>query len=479
MRGRKKLFFVAAVVLAIAVVLRVAAPFLVEQYVNRTLAGLENYSGHVASVDLAIWRGSYSLESLRIHKLGKSTSHPFVSVPRMNMSIEWGALLRGELVAEVQALEPRLVFIDAETEEQSQTGLGPEWADKLKALAPFRFNKVTIERGRLEFRNAGSQPPVELFVGGIEILAENLTNVRRRQSDVFATVAARGLVMGETPVSVNARFDPIVDPPEIELDAELEAIPLSELNPLLNSYANVDAEAGTFSVYVEIATADGRFEGYVKPLLEDADFVRLEEDDSIFRKAWETIVGLTAELFENQPKDRFATRIPLSGELEAVNVEIVPAIFSILKNAFIQALGAGISGTVGIKDLEESLQNDDQGRSGEDQAAVDGRPDRALEIALSDGAESVGVLLRRRRNGPPVSEVVERTHFPLPFVVAGLRPVVLVEAWCAFQALPGFVEHERVIFSIGSHRLKRDSKQLVADSHDAAKRQNGIADLAG
>ena len=381
MRRREKFLLVCAVVLAIAVALRVAAPFLVERYVNRTLSNLEDYSGHVASVDLAIWRGNYSLERLRIHKLEKGIPHPFVSVPRVNISIQWGALLRGELVAEIQALEPRLVFIDAESEERSQTGLGPNWSDKLKALAPFRFNKITVEDGRLEFRNAESEPPVELFVDGIEVLAENLTNVRRRESDVFATVAAHGLVMGETAISVNARFDPIIDPPEIEVDAELEAMPLSELNPLLNSYANVDAEAGIFSAYVEIATADGHFEGYVKPLLEGADFVRMEEDDNIFRKAWEGLVALTAELFENQPKDRFATRIPLSGELDAVNVEIVPAIFSILRNAFVQALGAGISGTVGIKTLEESLQNESQERDGEGEAAAEGRPDPAEDRA--------------------------------------------------------------------------------------------------
>lgn len=375
MRRRQKFLVVCAVFLAIAVALRVAAPFLVEQYVNRTLSSLEDYSGQVASVDLAIWRGNYTLESLRINKLEEGVPHPFVSVPRMNISIQWGALFRGELVAEIQALEPRLVFIDAESEEQSQTGLGPNWATKLKALAPFRFNKVTVENGRLEFRNAESQPPVELYVGGIGVHAENLTNVRRRQSDVFATIAAHGLVMGETPIRVNARFDPVIDPPEIEVDAELEAMPLSELNPLLNSYANVDAEAGIFSTYVEIATADGRFEGYVKPLLEGAEFVGMEDDDNIFRKAWEGLVGLTAELFENQPRDRFATRIPLSGELDAVNVELVPAIFNILRNAFIRALGAGISGTVGIDTLEESVPDEDRKTDDEGDAAAENRGD--------------------------------------------------------------------------------------------------------
>jgi hypothetical protein len=196
------------------------------------------------------------------------------------------------------------------------------------------------------------------------VLAENLTNIRGEESDVFATVAARGLVMGETPVSVDARLDPVADPPELELDAELEKLPLPMLNPLLEAYANVDAEAGTFSLYTEIATADGRFTGYVKPLLENAEFLSLSEDESFFRKAWEGVVDLLAEVFENQPKERVATRVPLSGELDAVDAELVPAIFNVLRNAFVQALAASISDTVSLEDVDDPFRN--EGRDGEE-----------------------------------------------------------------------------------------------------------------
>jgi hypothetical protein len=52
-----------------------------------------------------------------------------------------------------------------------------------------------------------------------------------------------------------------------------------------------------------------------------------------------------------------------------------------LRNAFVQALGAGISGTVGIKTLEESLQNESQERDGEGEAAAEDRPDPAEDRA--------------------------------------------------------------------------------------------------
>ncbi|HUO82896.1 MAG TPA: DUF748 domain-containing protein [Gammaproteobacteria bacterium] len=361
MTRRRKLLIALAIVAVVAIAARAALPFVVEYYANRTLAGLEGgYTGHVEDVDLAVWRGNYSLEGLRIDKREGDIPLPFASVPRLDVSIQWGALLRGALVAEVHAIEPRMVFVDAESKERSQTGMGPDWAEKLEALAPFRFNRVTVRDGRIEFRNFESEPPVEIYIDDIEVLAENLTNIRGENDDVFGTVSARGLVMGETPVSVDARIDPVADPPELELDAQLEKLPLPMLNPLLDAYANVDAEAGTFSVYVEIATAGGRFEGYVKPLLENAEFLSRSDDENIFRKAWEGIVDLVAEVFENQPKERVATRVPLSGELDAVEAELVPAIFNILRNAFVQALSASISDTVSLEDVDESFRNEDQ-----------------------------------------------------------------------------------------------------------------------
>jgi hypothetical protein len=361
MTRRRKLLIALAIVAVVAIAARAAMPFVVLHFANRTLAGLEGgYTGHVEDVDLAIWRGNYSLEGLRIDKREGDIPLPFASVPHLDVSIQWGALLRGALVAEVHAIEPRMVFVDAESKQRSQTGMGPDWAEKLEALAPFRFNRMTVRDGRIEFRNFESEPPVEIYIDDIEVLAENLTNIRGENDDVFGTVSARGLVMGETPVSVDARIDPVADPPELELDAELEKLPLPMLNPLLDAYANVDAEAGTFSVYVEIATADGRFEGYVKPLLENAEFLSRSDDENIFRKAWEGIVDLVAEVFENQPKERVATRVPLSGELDAVDAELVPAIFNILRNAFVQALAASISDTVSLEDVDESFRNEDR-----------------------------------------------------------------------------------------------------------------------
>ncbi|MBA3564152.1 MAG: DUF748 domain-containing protein [Gammaproteobacteria bacterium] len=366
MQRRRRLILALLIVLLLAVAVRAISPLAVERYVNRTLQGLDNYSGRVQDVDLAIWRGEYSLHNIRIDKRDSDISEPFFSAPRVDISIEWPALFRGALVAEVHAASPRMVFVDAETEQRSQKGLGPDWAETFEALAPFRFNRITVNDGRLEFRNFEAEPEVELYVDTIRIVAQNLTNFRDSESDVFATLEARGSALGITPMSVNARLDPVADPPEIELDAELDKLPLPALNPFLEAYVNVDAEAGTFSLYAEIATADGRFKGYVKPLMEDAEFLTLADEGGFFRKAWEGLVEVVAEVFENQPTGRFATRVPLSGELDAVDAELLPAVFNVLRNAFVQAFSASISGTVGLEDVDNPLEGEGQKATDDD-----------------------------------------------------------------------------------------------------------------
>ena len=48
------------------------------------------------------------------------------------------------------------------------------------------------------------------------------------------------------------------------------------MNPWLREFLKVDAEMGVFSMYSELAAAENRFEGYVRPILEDPQFVSAE-----------------------------------------------------------------------------------------------------------------------------------------------------------------------------------------------------------
>src|SRR5262245_44342324 len=120
MLRRHKLLWVLGILVAMLVVVRAALPFVIKDWVNRKLVALEAYDGHVTDIDLALWRGAYAADGVRIVKTGSNQPEPFFDAERVDMSIEWRNLLHEKLVAECKLWKPRVNLIRADSKEQSQ-----------------------------------------------------------------------------------------------------------------------------------------------------------------------------------------------------------------------------------------------------------------------------------------------------------------------------------------------------------------------
>ncbi len=348
---RHRTAVVVGVTLLLLVGLRMALPSIVKNQINTRLASLQEYSGHLEDIDLALWRGEYSIVDLVIEKRGINTNEPFVRMPRAAISLEWRALLDGALVGEVELFAPELHLIAADNPAREQFGWGVPWYNLLEELVPFTINRFEIQDGHFRLDDADVERPLNVHIHDIDALATNLSNASDTDADSFATAALTGLFGSGTPLTINGQLNPLADPPIFEVDVRLETLPLTELNGLLNAYIGVDAEAGEFSVFAEFASANGRFEGYIKPILADAEFFDLQEEDNLLRKIWEGIVAVTAVVLQNQPEDQFASVIPFSGELTEVHTDVLSAMLSILRNAFVTALELKLDNTVEIENL--------------------------------------------------------------------------------------------------------------------------------
>src|SRR6185503_15269096 len=132
------------------------------------------------------------------------------------------------------------------------------------------------------------------------------------------------------------------------------------MNDFLRAYGKFDVERGTFSLYTEVAAADGRYEGYLKPLFEDLDVFEWEKErgKNILQKFWQAIVAGVAQILKNQPHDRLATRIPISGNFEKTDVDIWATVGGILKNAFVRALLPKFDQSVSVQDVKQKTEKD-------------------------------------------------------------------------------------------------------------------------
>jgi len=336
------------VVVALLVVGRALLPIVIERYVNRTLDRLEGYSGSVTDIDLSLWRGAYQIRGLRIVKTGGRVPVPFVEARLIDLSVEWKALLNGKIVAEIELFEPKLNFVNAKNPQQKQAEPARNWTETVRDLTPFDINRVAIHDAQIHYRDFEAEPHVDIFVQRLDATLHNITNSEKVGRTLYASFDGRARAMGSGRIKFRGKLDPYARKPTFDFAFSEDGLELKQLNSFLKAYANVDAEGGTISLDAEVAASHGKFKGYVKPFVKDLQVLKWnEEEEGFVHKIWEGIVQVVGDIFKNQKQEQIATRIPLSGTVDAPDADTWSTIFGIVRNAFLQALQRGVEGSIG------------------------------------------------------------------------------------------------------------------------------------
>lgn len=399
MRRKDKILITVGVVLTVLVGARVALPYALERAVNRGLAAMDGYDGSVGDIDVALWNGAYYIENIRIVRSAGEQATPFLTCDRLDLEIEWRSLMNGSLVAEAEFIRPVLNLVQARSEEESQLGTETEWPSYLADLYPFDINTLRVRDGTVTFRAPGIQSDDALTANRVNAVVSNLTNVVDSQEETFAQFQLHAVVLDEAPVRINGSVDPIAEEPTFDVNLALEGVQLPDVNPWLDEYLKADATSGSFQLYLELAAADGAFEGYAKPLTQNVEILGAEDrDEGLLRKAWEGLVEFATNIVENQEKEQVAARVPFSGTIANPEANIWQTIVSVLRNAFVSAFARSLEGSVSIRGVREDLT--ELGESSGVRSGDEAGEERKQEDEEDEGkADAIGRGPRRMRPG--------------------------------------------------------------------------------
>ena len=352
MRKKIKILLIAGIIL---ILVRIALPFIVLHFANRELAAMDGYYGEVQDIDIALIRGAYILDSLYINKIDSASREqtPFMAAGKIDLSVEWKALLRGRIVGELEFVNPYLNFIVDRTEFFEVQKDTADFREILNSFMPLQINRFDITNGRLIYIDSTTQPLVHVQMDQIQVSALNLKSVR---DSSLLPASVRGTAhLYNGVMSMNMKLDPLAEKPLFDLNVSVEHTSLPKLNDFFKAYAKIDMNRGDFSMYTEIASKEGNFIGYVKPMIRELD-VRGPEDreDDFMNKVWENIVAAFGEILENPKADQVATKIPLEGTFEQANPDIWTSLVELLRNAFVRALYPAIEQQINLASLNEA-----------------------------------------------------------------------------------------------------------------------------
>jgi hypothetical protein len=355
---RRRVAIGALVVLALLLIgARAAAPTLIQRYVNRVLDRTEGYRGSIGDVDLALLRGGYTIEDIRMDKETGKVPVPLFRAREVDLSIEWRALFEGSLVGEVWFDEPEVNFVSAPRDAADQSGAEADWRKTVKDLFPVKINRLTVRNGTVHFRNFASDPPVDVYLRDVDGTVRNLSNSEDLGGDLVAHAHFRARAMETGRIELKAAIDPYADLPTFDLDASATNIALTDWNAFLRAYAGVDVQRGKLRLYTELEAKNGRFDGYAKPFLETVDVLDLREEakeQGFLASLWEAIVGGTAEVVQDQSEARVATRIPITGGADSPEFGFWTTLGNVIKNAFIEAFVPALEHSVGAESARKT-----------------------------------------------------------------------------------------------------------------------------
>lgn len=329
-------------IVAVLIILRVALPYIVLGELNGRMAHMGKYEGHVADVDIHLWRGAYSLDGLRVTKVSGKVPVPLLKAPRMEVILSWRALTHGHIRARVEFEAPVLNFVDGSGNSDTQSGTGVDWRQQLQKLVPIRLDEVNVHDGTITFQNFVSNPRVDLKMTDVQAKVTNLTNANRAKGSRVATLDAHAKVLGDAPLTISASFDPLERFGDFTFKLRVLHVQLKKANDLARAYVGLDFSSGTGDFVMELHAKGGKLNGYAKPLFHDLQIFSWKQDvekqhENPIGVAWEALAQGVTWIFSNHAKQQFATRVPISGSVDNKSLSPVRSILNVLRNAFVKA----------------------------------------------------------------------------------------------------------------------------------------------
>ncbi len=330
------------VVIAVIVVIRLILDPIAAHYTRKGLNGSETMRGDFQSVHVTVFPPGYEIHRLKIdERIDPGWKHPMFYAERVKAGLDMGRLFHGRVVANARIDEPKIIFTVREEAPKNKKAAGPpDLAPMLRQVLPARVNRIEIRDGEFLFRDLVTKGQPEIWLHDIEVAVENLATRRKLAGGEPATVSASAKLGRSGDLKVFLSANPFARPLAFAGQVEERGWHVAELYDLVEPQTKLQTPKGTFDVFVEFKSRDGRITGGVKPVLKNVEVKPTESGLGNRLKAW--LADKALHLFSDRVPDRnaVATVIPIEGKLTDPDVQLWPTVLGVVRNAFVEGMSS-------------------------------------------------------------------------------------------------------------------------------------------
>jgi hypothetical protein len=348
LRPRRILLVVVGAIAVLIVAAVIAIEPLATWRTRKALDGLEGMTGRFSAVHVSLRDLSYEIDDLHIDRVrpgGKP--QPYFQARRIRLGLLGREILRGHLVGRVDMDSPRFRLVQV-TEEPKETEIqvkqSPEVGKKISDLTPFLLDRIQVRNGEVVWIDAGDPGHPALRLHAIEGTLENFASRPALARGEPTVLALRGVLQDSGKVSIFATGDPLAKHLTFAGQGRIDGLALAELEPVIGAKSDVAPNQGTLDLSMRFQAENGKLSGGVRPILRNVSTHPTRSGLGAKLKSLLADVGLN--IFKDDVPNRHAvaTTIPIEGSVEDPNLQLVPTILGIVRNAFVRGLSDSLRG---------------------------------------------------------------------------------------------------------------------------------------
>lgn len=341
---RRPVFWLAFVVVLVVIV-RLALDPVATHYTRKALTEMEGYEGRFSDVSVGVVPPRYVIRDLlMIQEPGGRWSEPFLRVQEIDARLSGRALLRGKLAASIRIDRPKVTVIQREkADEEKKPFRLPDVAAALEDAPPLLVSRIEIKNGEILYRDMTQPHRPELWVHRMEVATENAATRPDLANGRPTTTTVRAVVQRSGELTSFLSANPFADSLTFAGRTQLRGLRLAELHDVFVDAADMKATKGTVDLFAEYRAENGVLSGGVKPVLKNVEIRAAGDDFGDRVKAW--LADKTLDIFSDRVPERnaVATTIPIKGRIDSPDVQLLPAVLGIVRNAFVEGLISGFS----------------------------------------------------------------------------------------------------------------------------------------
>lgn len=336
------LWLIPGVIALLVILVLVFVKPIVTYATQKGLDRLDGASGTFKSLTVRIIHPGYDIYGLKVQQMPVSKhKEPLFYADRLEMRWSWGALFHGHLMRRVKIWNARVVIPMRPGDESKPAQPPLEIAKTLESVPSAGLERLAMVDSQIILVDEVHEGE-RLWVHDLSLTVENVATRKKLMHGLPLLVTLRGKLQNTGEMTVFLTMDPFDKGLTFAGSAEVRHLALADLYQF-TTIKGLKLPDGSIDVFASITCKRGVLTGGIKPILKNVKVAAA--DNSLGDKIKAALADVAVKILSDRVPGRnaVATIIPIHGDLKKPDVQLVPTVLAVLRNAFVEGLSASLT----------------------------------------------------------------------------------------------------------------------------------------